>query len=71
MTNLTKRLMRSITAFRRNRSGASLLMFSLAFIPIMLVLGVTVDYARATRARTALSAAADTAALSGVAAANQ
>jgi len=71
MLRLWKSLTRFIGRFGHDRSGASLLLFSLAFVPIMMALGVTIDYARLARARSALSAAADAAALSGVAAANQ
>lgn len=71
MTRLLKCLTRSIARFGRDRSGASLLLFSLAIIPIMMTLGVAIDYSRLARARSALSAAADAAALSGVAAAKQ
>ncbi len=56
-------LLSSWRRMRAERSGAVALIFALALIPIFLVLGVTVDYSRATAAKSALQNASDAAAL--------
>ena len=48
--------------------GATALLFGLMLIPLLLAVGVGVDYARATQMRTMLQAAVDGAAISGAAA---
>jgi Flp pilus assembly protein TadG len=48
---------------REEKSGAVALIFALALIPIFLALGVTLDYSRATSAKSALQNASDAAAL--------
>ncbi len=53
----------SAKAFLGARAGAVTMMFALAVIPIMLILGVAVDYSRATTARARLQGAVDAAAL--------
>jgi Flp pilus assembly protein TadG len=47
----------------RDEKGASLLMFALAIIPVMLAVGAAIDYGRSASIKNALNAAADTAAL--------
>ncbi|QGM45940.1 TadE/TadG family type IV pilus assembly protein [Methylocystis heyeri] len=56
-------LPRSGKSFLRARSGAVTLMFALAAIPLMLILGVAVDYGRAVSMRTRLQSAVDAAVL--------
>ncbi len=56
-----------LRAFQRAESGAVAIILALALLPIFLMLGVTVDYSRATNARTRMQDAADAGA---VAAAN-
>jgi Flp pilus assembly protein TadG len=50
--------------FKANQSGNVMMMFSLALIPLIGVIGVAVDYARATSMKESLQAAIDTTALS-------
>ncbi len=52
-----------IAKFRTNRSGNVAMIFALAFIPVVLGVGVAIDYARAARLKTSLQAAADSAVL--------
>jgi Flp pilus assembly protein TadG len=54
------------TEFFGADGGSALLLFSLAIIPIMLLLGVAVDYARVAAMQNRLHAAADNAALAAV-----
>ncbi len=49
--------------FKRDQSGNVAMIFALAFIPVVLGVGVVVDYSRAARLKTALQAAADSAVL--------
>lgn len=49
--------------FRRDQHGNVLMMFGLALVPLMGVVGVAIDYSRASNARQALNAAIDSAAL--------
>ena len=49
--------------FRSAKSGAVAMIFGLAFIPLMLALGASIDYARAARARAQLQEAGDAAAV--------
>lgn len=53
----------AIRRFRRDRRGNVLMMFGLALVPLIGVVGVAVDYSRASNARQALNAAIDSAAL--------
>ncbi|WP_306225235.1 pilus assembly protein [Bosea beijingensis] len=52
-----------IRRFRRDEGGNFLMLFGLTLIPLMGVVGVAIDYSRASNARQALSAAIDSAAL--------
>ncbi len=52
-----------IRRFRRDQHGNVLMMFGLALVPMMGVVGVAIDYSRASNARQALNAAIDSAAL--------
>jgi Flp pilus assembly protein TadG len=49
--------------FRRDQRGNVLMLFGIALIPMMGVVGVAIDYSRASNTRQALSSAIDTAAL--------
>jgi type II secretory pathway pseudopilin PulG len=49
--------------FRRDQRGNVLMLFGLALVPLMGVIGVAIDYSRASNARQALNAAIDSAAL--------
>lgn len=49
--------------FRDDQRGNFLMMFALALVPLMGVVGVAIDYSRASNARQALNAAIDSAAL--------
>lgn len=53
--------------FRKQESGVVAVLFGIALIPIMLLVGAAVDYARVSAARTAAQAAADAAALAAAA----
>lgn len=57
---------RNCLKFARDESGATFLLFALALMPVMLMLGAAVDYSRSTVARSALNSAADAAALTAV-----
>ncbi|MBD3848746.1 VWA domain-containing protein [Bosea sp. SSUT16] len=52
-----------IGRFRKDQSGNILMLFGLALVPLMGVVGVAVDYSRASNARQSLNAAIDSAAL--------
>jgi Flp pilus assembly protein TadG len=52
-----------IRRFRRDRRGNVLMLFGLALVPLMGVVGVAIDYSRASNARQALNSAIDSAAL--------
>ena len=49
--------------FKRDHSGNVAMIFAMAFIPVVLGVGVVVDYSRAARLKTSLQAAADSAVL--------
>lgn len=49
--------------FRRDQRGNVMMMFGLALVPLMGVVGVAIDYSRASNARQALNSAIDSAAL--------
>ncbi len=51
--------------FRSDRSGSVAIMFALALVPLLGLMGAAVDYSRATASRADLQAAADAAALAG------
>lgn len=52
-----------IRRFRRDEGGNFLMLFGLALVPLLGVVGVAIDYSRASNARQALNAAIDSAAL--------
>ena len=52
--------------FRRDTSGSVATIFGLAFIPMMVTIGVGIDYARATTERAMLQSGVDAAALAGI-----
>jgi Flp pilus assembly protein TadG len=54
---------RWLRSFRFDNSGAVAMIFALAILPVMLTLGATIDYQRATMARSRLQAAVDSAAI--------
>jgi Flp pilus assembly protein TadG len=57
-----------IKRFRRDQKGAVALIFTIALLPLLALLGAAVDYTGAQRLRSQLNAAADAAALGAVAA---
>ncbi len=64
MTSLFRtRLARSFRAFRRAQRGNVAIMFAIAIVPIIGLVGAAVDYSRANAARSALQAALDATAL--------
>jgi Flp pilus assembly protein TadG len=67
MCTLSCWLARTIRAFGRNRSGNIAIMFGLAVLPFMAAVGMAIDYARITDARTKLNGAADAATLQALA----
>jgi Flp pilus assembly protein TadG len=67
MRKLGRWLKRSIIEFGRCRSGNIAMMFGLCSIPMLIAIGVYVDYARATDIRSKLNGAADSATLQAVA----
>ena len=54
---------KEMTTFLEAKTGAVAMIFALAILPLMLVLGVGIDYQRATRARWLMQAAVDAAAI--------
>lgn len=56
-------LFRKIGHFRHDSSGNIAVIFTLALMPILLAIGVAVDYSRANRARSAMQSALDSASL--------
>lgn len=52
-----------LARFGKDRSGNVAILFSLALVPLLTAIGATIDYARASAARSALTAAIDSAAL--------
>nr|WP_047573571.1 pilus assembly protein [Methylobacterium sp. ZNC0032] len=56
-------LLAMIRRFRRDEGGNFLMLFGLTLIPLMGVVGVAIDYSRASNARQALNSAIDSAAL--------
>jgi len=63
MMKQLRSLRRDGKAFARARSGVVAVIFALALLPIMFLLGVTVDYSRATSMKSRLQNAVDLAAL--------
>ena len=62
LSALTKRLpslRRDGIEFARARSGAVAIIFALALLPVMFLLGVAVDYSRATTMKSRLQGAVD------------
>ena len=59
----TDRLTRSAAAFHRSEGGNVAMLFALALVPIIGLVGAAVDYRRANSARSALQAALDATAL--------
>ncbi|WP_162009696.1 TadE/TadG family type IV pilus assembly protein [Methylocystis heyeri] len=57
----------ALASFRSENSGAAAVMFGVAAVPLMLMLGVAIDTGRASRAKLALQQAADAAALAAAA----
>ena len=54
------------TRFARDRSGSVATIFGLAFIPVLITIGVGIDYSRATTERAMLQSGVDAAALAGI-----
>jgi Flp pilus assembly protein TadG len=52
-----------VSSFRRDQKGAVAIIFALALIPMMLFMGVAIDYTRAANVRTEMQAAIDATAL--------
>jgi len=60
---LMPRLRDACRRFAAAKDGNTVVVFALAFIPLMGLVGAAVDYAKANRLKTAMQAAADTTAL--------
>jgi len=58
-----RRLLGEIGRFRKDRSGNIAVIFGIAVLPILSFVGAAVDYSRASRARSAMQAALDSASL--------
>ncbi|MGA8169666.1 MAG: TadE/TadG family type IV pilus assembly protein [Methylocystis sp.] len=67
-TNGHRSFVQGVKTFGASRRGATAIIFGLALIPIMLMIGVGVDYSRATSVRTRLQNAVDSGALAAAAA---
>lgn len=63
--NMLAAVLRRLAALRREPSGNVAIMFSLALVPIVGVVGAAVDYGNAVNIRSKLQVAADAAAISG------
>jgi len=63
MRRLTKTLPKIVRVFARTRGGNVALIFALAVIPIVGLVGAAIDYSRANSARTAMQTALDATAL--------
>src|SRR6516165_2476003 len=63
MTNFIDRLCRILQKFHIADNGNVLMVFSLAIVPIMAVVGAAVDYSRANSDKAAMQSAADATAL--------
>lgn len=60
------RFISTIIRFRNENKGGVVILFVFALIPILVMSGVVIDFGRVTQIRTALNAAADSAALAAV-----
>ncbi|MHC2254675.1 Flp pilus assembly protein TadG [Bradyrhizobium embrapense] len=60
-------LLRTVSRFRRDRSGNIAMIFGLALLPILVAVGCAVDYSRANQIRSKLISAADAASVGSVA----
>ena len=60
-------LIRTLSRFRRDRSGNIAMIFGLALLPLMIAVGCAVDYSRANQIRSKLISAADAASVGSVA----
>jgi Flp pilus assembly protein TadG len=56
---MTARSQTFLSTFRRDKTGTTAVIFSLALMPIMMALGTAIDYARAANARASLQNALD------------
>jgi Flp pilus assembly protein TadG len=65
---LRRRIARGTRLFGRSQSGVVGVTFGLILIPMLLLLGVTIDYSRATRAKSQLQDALDSAVIAGASA---
>lgn len=61
--SVLQRLLGKLRTFRRDRSGATAMIYALAFLPLMIAIGAGVDYARALIVRSNLVEALDAAGL--------
>ncbi|MFI5013759.1 MAG: TadE/TadG family type IV pilus assembly protein [Hyphomicrobiales bacterium] len=66
MNRASSSLMRHVRDLARDKAGNTAVMFGLAIIPLLVVVGMAVDYARVTSVRDKLDNAADVAALASV-----
>ncbi|WP_146986487.1 TadE/TadG family type IV pilus assembly protein [Bradyrhizobium macuxiense] len=60
-------LIRTISRFRRDRSGNIAMIFGLALLPLLIAVGCAVDYSRANQIRSKLISAADAASVGSIA----
>ncbi|WGR94428.1 pilus assembly protein [Bradyrhizobium sp. ISRA443] len=60
-------LIRTLSRFRRDRSGNIAIIFGLALVPILVAVGCAVDYSRANQIRSKLLSAADAASVGAIA----
>lgn len=63
---MLRKLISYIREFRTESRGSVILVFAFALIPILILSGIVIDYARASNVRTVLAAAADSAVLAAV-----
>ncbi len=59
-------LIRTISRFRRDRSGNIAMIFGLALLPLLIAVGCAVDYSRANQIRSKLISAADAASVGSI-----
>ena len=67
MSDIIRHMFERARRFRSAVSGNVIVIFSLALVPLLLGVGASVDYTRASTTRTALQQAADSAALAAAA----
>ncbi|QOZ37359.1 TadE/TadG family type IV pilus assembly protein [Bradyrhizobium sp. CCBAU 53421] len=60
-------LLRTVSRFRRDRSGNIAMIFGLALLPLLIAVGCAVDYSRANQIRSKLISAADAASVGSIA----